>query len=187
MNTSHGGGAFAQQRKSIKKKRERSEIESKNTNINEASERGDDTVSVASGKTGKNTINIQVPMGNQNSNSGVNSAIKRINSNAASGLQKNRGGVSPDLRLERHMTSKTKNAEVEPSQSEIEAYLYKEQFISYCKDILTRPKRKQQNINELSKQQNEEPQSVDEIGKFVHTSVKKTLHGDEKYDKMLQQ
>ena len=65
-------------------------------------------------------------MGNQNSNSGVNSAIKRINTNAASGLQKNRGGVSPDLRLERHMTSKTKNAEVEPSQSEIEAYLYKE-------------------------------------------------------------
>lgn len=96
---------------------------------------------MTSGKTGKNTINIQVPLSTQNT--GVNSAIKRINSNAAaSGLQKNRGGASPDLRLERHMTSKTKNAEVEPSQSEIEAYLYKEQFISYCKDILTRPKRK---------------------------------------------
>ena len=61
MNTSHGGGAFAQQRKSIKKKREKgSEIDSKNTNNfnNEDSERGDlvDTMSMASGT--KNSINI---------------------------------------------------------------------------------------------------------------------------------
>ena len=65
--------------------------------------------------------------------------------------------------------------------------MYKQQFIDHCKDILTRPKRKQQNINELTKQQSDDQKSVAEVGKFVHTAVKKTLHGDEKYEKMQQQ
>jgi len=196
MNASHGGGAFAQQRKSIKKKRERgSEIDSNTTNLllKEISERGDDTTSMASGT--KNSINIQVPLSHQVSNvgGGTSSAFKRINSNnAPSQMFQSKGGQSPDFRqslaIDKHQTSKTKNQEpAEPNQSEIEAYLYKQQFIDHCKDILTRPKRKQQNINELTKQQSDDQKSVAEVGKFVHTAVKKTLHGDEKYEKMQQQ
>lgn len=85
MNTSRGGGAFGHQKKSLKKTKDKgSEVESKNTVINDASERGDDTTSIASRRTGsKNTINIQVPLSNQASNTGISSAIKRINSNNA--------------------------------------------------------------------------------------------------------
>ena len=61
MNTSHIGGSFAQERKSIKRKKDKtieSNLDSKNT-INDVSEKGDDTTSMASGRTGsKNTINI---------------------------------------------------------------------------------------------------------------------------------
>ena len=178
MGTSHGGTAFAQKRVSTKKKREKgSEIDSKNTGIVfDASVGGDDMTSMASGRTGtKASINIQVPLTHTNTNNS-NSALKRIN----------KGGGSPGLRLEKHAISKGRQQESnEPNSAEMEAFLHKEQFITYCKDILTRPKRKQQNINE-SKQQTEEQQSVDEIGKFVHTSVKKTLHGDEKFEKMQQ-
>ena len=84
MKTSYRGNSFAQDRKSIKKKKEKiqeSNLDSKNT-LNEVSEKGDDTTSMASGRTGsKNTINIQVPLSHQASNVGGSSAFKRINSN----------------------------------------------------------------------------------------------------------
>jgi hypothetical protein len=87
MNTSHIGGTFAQERKTIKKKRgekkdsaAESNLDSKNT-LNEVSER-DDSTSMASGRTGsKNTINIQVALSHQASNVGGSSGFKRINSN----------------------------------------------------------------------------------------------------------
>ena len=83
MNTSHIGGSFAQERKSIKRKKDKtveSNLDSKNT-MNDVSEKGDDSTSMASGRTGsKNTINIQVPLSHQASNVGGSSAFKRINS-----------------------------------------------------------------------------------------------------------
>ena len=74
------------------------------------------------------------------------------------------------------------------SKSEIEAAYYKNKFIDFFREVVTKSKKDESDtanlLNTIKKGETKNPMSVEDLGHNIQQTVKKTLYGEEKYEKM---
>ena len=68
--------------------------------------------------------------------------------------------------------------------SEIEGQFHKETFVSYCKETLTKPKRKIEGLHDVDKDGKPWQPTIEESGAYIETEMKKSLMGEDKFEAM---